>query len=233
MQPGQRRHAVGHHAQQQPGQHHPDGEARGAVPVGQQLRGQHTEGRTHHARAADRGPEEHRSRRPRPGQQQPRRHRRTDDRGRPEDDEQGPQHQRPQLDPARQQEVPAAGLLLAAGDPGGGHGGPHPGEDGEHRAGAPDGETAGVVERHRRPEQRPDGGALGQPDQRIGAEQGRHAPVLDDDDRRQHGTHDGGHGGAAAQQANGDSGDDRGDRRCRPFQRRCRRRPDAHAAISP
>ena len=58
--------------------------------------------------------------------------------------------------PAGQQQVPAAGVLLAAGDPGGGEQRPHPEQDGEHRAGAPHREPARVVERDGLAEQRPD-----------------------------------------------------------------------------
>ena len=72
--------------------------------------------------------------------------------------------------PAGEEQLGAAGLLLAAGDPGAGERGPDPDQDGEHRAGAPDGEPAGVVQRDRRAEERADRRVLGQRGQRVGAD---------------------------------------------------------------
>ena len=51
-----------------------------------------------------------------------------------EEDGERAQHERPQRQPAGEQEVPAAGLLLAAGQPGGGQRRPGAGEDGEERS---------------------------------------------------------------------------------------------------
>ena len=142
--------------------------------------------------------------------------------------------QRPQRHPAGQQQVPAAGLLLAAGHPGGGQRGPDAGEDGEHGAGAPDGEPAGVVEGDRRAEERADG--------RVLRERGRATPsptaplkslVLRDDDRRQAAADDRDDRRPAAQLAHRGRGDRRAGRRRAPAGRRGRRRAAGVPVVMP
>ncbi|GIJ36980.1 hypothetical protein [Micromonospora andamanensis] len=74
--------------------------------------------------------------------------------------------------PASQQQVPPAALLLTPGDPGGGEHPPHREQDGQDGAGPPDGETASGVQRERFTEEGADRRVLGEGGQCGSVERG-------------------------------------------------------------
>ena len=114
---------------------------------------------------------------------------------------------------AGQQEVPATGLLLAAGDPGRGQRPPHADQHRHHGAGAPHREPARVVEGDGRPEERADGRVLRQRLQRgRGEGSAERAAVLGRDERGHRPAQDADHDRAAPDQPHRDADDQPGRR---------------------
>ncbi|GIG94426.1 hypothetical protein Pma05_09990 [Plantactinospora mayteni] len=95
-----------------------------------------------------------------PGDSTGRREPRDEEHG--DHDGQVPYHDHGDRDPAGRQQVPAAGVFLTAGDPGGGEQPSYPGEDGEDGARSPDSEPTRIVQRDRLAEEGTDSRVLGQ-----------------------------------------------------------------------